>query len=149
MLNLTKKSVNVSNVKIGELLKTNEQTDSKFYAKKTISKNRVWAVKKSESTEVIQKVNSSEKVEKIESKNEYGLLRSIILKWMMDSGASRHMTGMLALLYDVKPIRGGYVGFAGNQGRRIVGEGVLSDRMVSFDKVNFIAELENNFSSIS
>ena len=67
----------------------------------------------------------------------------------MDSGASRHMTGMLALLYDVKSINGGYVGFAGTQGGRIVGEGILTNGVVSFDKVNYIAELENNLLSIS
>ncbi|XP_021975463.1 uncharacterized protein LOC110870586 [Helianthus annuus] len=77
------------------------------------------------------------------------LPRSIISKWIMDSGASRHMTGMLALLYDVKSINGGYVGFAGTQGGRIVGEGILTNGVVSFDKVNYIAELENNMLSIS
>ncbi|KAJ0726990.1 hypothetical protein HanPI659440_Chr12g0476831 [Helianthus annuus] len=56
-----------------------------------------------------------------------GLPRSILSKWIMDSGASRHMTGMLALLYDVKSINGSYVGFAGNQGGRIVGQGTLCD----------------------
>ena len=70
-------------------------------------------------------------------------------KWIMDSGASRHMTGILSLLHDVKSIRGGYVGFAGNQGGRITAEGTLSNGNVSFDKVNFIAELENNLLSIS
>ncbi|XP_021995902.1 uncharacterized protein LOC110893090 [Helianthus annuus] len=50
------------------------------------------------------------------------LPKSFISKWIMDSGASRHMTGMLALLYDVKSLNGGYVGFAGNQGGRIVGQ---------------------------
>lgn len=67
----------------------------------------------------------------------------------MDSGASRHMTGILALLYDVKSINGGYVGFAGNQGDRIVGEGTLTNGVVTFDKVNYIIELENNLLSIS
>ncbi|XP_021975161.1 uncharacterized protein LOC110870281 [Helianthus annuus] len=78
-----------------------------------------------------------------------GLPRSIISKWIMDSGTSRHMTGMLALLYDVKSINGGYVGFAGNQGGRIVGEGTLTNGVVTFDKVNYIIELENNLLSIS
>ncbi|XP_021971805.1 uncharacterized protein LOC110866970 [Helianthus annuus] len=78
-----------------------------------------------------------------------GLPRSIISKWIMDSGASRHMTGMLALLYDVKSINGGYVGFAGNQGGRIVGQGTLTNGVITFDKVNYIIELENNLLSIS
>ncbi|KAJ0623429.1 hypothetical protein HanIR_Chr01g0031791 [Helianthus annuus] len=50
-----------------------------------------------------------------------GAPKSILSKWIMDSGASRHMTGTLALLYDVKSINGSYVGFAGNQGGRIIG----------------------------
>ncbi|XP_021975239.1 uncharacterized protein LOC110870360 [Helianthus annuus] len=48
-----------------------------------------------------------------------GLPKSILSRWIMDSGASRHMTGSLALLYDVKSINGSYVGFAGNQGGRM------------------------------
>ncbi|KAJ0458572.1 putative RNA-directed DNA polymerase [Helianthus annuus] len=67
----------------------------------------------------------------------------------MDSGASRHMTGKTALLYDVRNFNGGYVGFAGNQGGRIVGEGTLSNGIVTFERVNYIAELENNLLSIS
>ena len=59
------------------------------------------------------------------------------------------MTGMLALLYDVKSINGGYVGFAGNQGGRIVGQGTLTNGVISFEKVNYIIELENNLLSIS
>ena len=67
----------------------------------------------------------------------------------MDSGASRHMTGSLALLYDVKAINGSYVGFVGNQGGRIVGQGKLTNGVISFDKVNYIVELTNNLLSIS
>ncbi|KAJ0568678.1 putative RNA-directed DNA polymerase [Helianthus annuus] len=67
----------------------------------------------------------------------------------MDSGASRHMTGKIALLYDVKNINGGYVGFTGNQGGRIIGEGTLFNGIVTFERVNYIAELENNLLSIS
>ncbi|XP_022040293.1 uncharacterized protein LOC110942838 [Helianthus annuus] len=85
----------------------------------------------------------------VKGKSPMGLPRSIISKWIMDSGASRHMTGMLALLYDVKSINGGYVEFAGTQGGRIFGEGILTNGVVSFDKVNYIAELENNLLSIS
>ncbi|KAJ0720223.1 putative RNA-directed DNA polymerase [Helianthus annuus] len=67
----------------------------------------------------------------------------------MDSGALRHMTGKTALLYDVNNINGGYVGFAGNQGGRIIGEGTLSNGVITFERVNYIAELENNLLSIS
>ncbi|XP_076950375.1 uncharacterized protein LOC143623325 [Bidens hawaiensis] len=67
----------------------------------------------------------------------------------MDSGASRHMTGTLNLLKNVRSIRGGYVGFLGIQGGQIVGEGTLTNGKVMFDKVNYISELENNLLSIS
>ncbi|XP_021995996.1 uncharacterized protein PFB0145c-like [Helianthus annuus] len=72
-----------------------------------------------------------------------------ISRWVMDSGASRHMTGKKTLLYDVRGFNGGYVGFAGNQGGRIVGEGTLSNGIVTFERVNYIAELENNLLSFS
>ena len=41
--------------------------------------------------------------------------------WIVDSGASRHMTGDYRLLYDVKNIRGGYVAFVGDKGGYITG----------------------------
>ncbi|KAM0008735.1 hypothetical protein Hdeb2414_s0106g00796161 [Helianthus debilis subsp. tardiflorus] len=47
--------------------------------------------------------------------------------WIVDSGASRHMTGDLRLLYDVRNIRGGYVAFAGDKGGYITGEGKISN----------------------
>ena len=59
------------------------------------------------------------------------------------------MTGTLTLLHDVKPFNGGPVAFAGDEGGRITGQGVLTNRKISFDRVNYIAELENNLLSIS
>ncbi|KAF5814504.1 putative RNA-directed DNA polymerase [Helianthus annuus] len=79
----------------------------------------------------------------------YEELPRSVSRWIMDSGASRRMTGKTALLYDVRNFNGGYVGFAGNQGARIVGEGTLSNGIVTFERVNYIAELENNLLSIS
>ncbi|MFS7976765.1 putative GAG-pre-integrase domain-containing protein [Helianthus anomalus] len=76
-------------------------------------------------------------------------LPKLVSRWIMDSGASRHMTGKTTLMYDVRNINGGYVGFAGNQGGRIVGEGTLSNGIVTFERVNYIAELENNLLSVS
>ncbi|XP_076957790.1 uncharacterized protein LOC143633357 [Bidens hawaiensis] len=77
-----------------------------------------------------------------------GLPRSHDSSWIMYSGTSRHMTATLHLLKDVKSIRGGYVGFAGNQGGQIVGEGTLTNGKVIFDKVNYISELAINLLSI-
>ena len=76
-------------------------------------------------------------------------LRSNTSKLILDSRASRHMTGALTLLHDVKPFNGGPVAFAGDEGRRITGQGVLTNGKVSFDHVNYVAELENNLLSIS
>ena len=70
-----------------------------------------------------------------------GSSRFIPSTWILDSGASRHMTGVLALLNDVKPFNGGPVAFAGDKGGRITGQGVLTNGKVSFDRVNYVAEL--------
>ncbi|XP_035844472.1 uncharacterized protein LOC118491109 [Helianthus annuus] len=51
-------------------------------------------------------------------KNEFFLYKEVeelprsISRWIMDSGASMHMTGRKALLYDVRGFNDGYVGFA-------------------------------------
>ncbi|XP_035842133.1 uncharacterized protein LOC110924517 [Helianthus annuus] len=98
---------------------------------------------------VVGKSVQNQVVEKPKVEKPKGLPKSVLSRWIMDSGASRHMTGSLALLYDVKAINGSYVGFVGNQGGRIVGQGKLTNGVISFDKVNYIVELTNNFLSIS
>ncbi|KAI3742553.1 hypothetical protein L1987_60238 [Smallanthus sonchifolius] len=70
------------------------------------------------------------------------------------SGCSRHMTGNMALLQDVKPFRGGYVAFAGEKGGNITCQGVVSNGCVSFDSVsfdnvNFCEQLKYNLLSVS
>ncbi|XP_035830911.1 uncharacterized protein LOC118480265 [Helianthus annuus] len=88
-------------------------------------------------------------------KNEFFLDKEVeelprsISRWIMDSGASRHMTGRKTLLYDVRGFNGGYISFASNQGGRIIGEGTLSNGVITFERVNYIEELENNLLSIS
>ncbi|KAI3815669.1 hypothetical protein L1987_15348 [Smallanthus sonchifolius] len=69
--------------------------------------------------------------------------------WYVDSGCSRHMTGNMALLQDVKPFRGGYVAFAGEKGGSITCQGVVSNGCVSFDNVNFCEQLKHNLLSVS
>ncbi|KAM0050261.1 putative RNA-directed DNA polymerase [Helianthus debilis subsp. tardiflorus] len=59
------------------------------------------------------------------------------------------MTGDMKLLYDVKSIRGGYVAFAGDKGGYITGEGMISNGVVSFDKINFVQQLDHNLLSVS
>ncbi|KAI3717482.1 hypothetical protein L1987_69124 [Smallanthus sonchifolius] len=70
-------------------------------------------------------------------------------RWYVDSGCSRHMTGNMALLQDVKPFRGGYVAFAGEKGGSITCQGVVSNGCVSFDNVNFCEQLKHNLLSVS
>ncbi|KAF5775382.1 putative RNA-directed DNA polymerase [Helianthus annuus] len=69
--------------------------------------------------------------------------------WYVDSGASRHMTGDLRLLYDVRNIRGGYVAFAGDKGGFITGEGSISNGIVCFDKINYVKQIDHNLLSVS
>ncbi|KAJ0941619.1 putative RNA-directed DNA polymerase [Helianthus annuus] len=69
--------------------------------------------------------------------------------WIVDSGASRHMTGDLRLLYDVRNIRGGYVAFAGDKGGYITGEGSISNGIVCFDKINYVKQIDHNLLSVS
>ncbi|KAM0054935.1 hypothetical protein Hdeb2414_s0006g00200381 [Helianthus debilis subsp. tardiflorus] len=59
------------------------------------------------------------------------------------------MTGDMRLLYDVKSIRGGYVTFTGDKGGYITGEGMVSKGVVSFDKINFVQQLDHNLLSVS
>ena len=55
--------------------------------------------------------------------------------WIVDSGASRHMTDDLSLLFNVKNINGGYVAFAGNKGGYITKEGCMSNGVVSLTRL--------------
>ena len=59
------------------------------------------------------------------------------------------MTGLLSLLSNVKPFNGGSVAFVGDKCGSITGQGVLTNGCISFDRVNYVAELENNLLSIS
>ncbi|KAJ0556870.1 putative nucleotidyltransferase, Ribonuclease H [Helianthus annuus] len=166
-----------STFEVGESSKSRKT--SKIYPKTKIFDNQSWVAKSKPSVEVKKMENALKNETKVlkddvvEFESELdkflaefppinnkvksvvkddvpnGLPRSILSKWIMDSGASRHMTGTLALLYDVKSINGSYVGFAGNQDGRIVGQGTLTNGVISFEKVNYIVELENNLLSIS
>ncbi len=69
--------------------------------------------------------------------------------WIIDSGCSRHMTGNLALLQDVKPVRGGHIAFVGANGGNITDQGIVSNGSVSFDKFNFCEQLKHNLLSVS
>ncbi|KAI3754532.1 hypothetical protein L1987_54317 [Smallanthus sonchifolius] len=67
----------------------------------------------------------------------------------VDSGCSRHMMGNLNLLENVKEIQGGYVAFSGKKRGNISGQGTLSNGRLSFEKVNYVEQLEHNLLSVS
>ncbi|XP_071729234.1 uncharacterized protein [Rutidosis leptorrhynchoides] len=55
----------------------------------------------------------------------------------------------MSLLHDVKSIKGGPVSFAFDQGGFITAQGMISNSPVSFDKVSYVKEMENNLLSVS
>ena len=69
--------------------------------------------------------------------------------WIMDSGASRHMTGDLSLLVAIEYMKGGYVAFAGDKGGFITAQGRLTNGHVSFDGVNYVEQIDHNLLSVS
>ncbi|KAI3814158.1 hypothetical protein L1987_18905 [Smallanthus sonchifolius] len=75
--------------------------------------------------------------------------RTVGNHWYVDSGCSCHMTGNLNLLENVKEIQGGYVAFVGKKGGNISGQGSVSNGRSSFEKVNYVEQLEHNMLSVS
>ncbi|XP_022003910.1 uncharacterized protein LOC110901387 [Helianthus annuus] len=123
-----------SNIFKDDVVEFENEVD-KFLAEFPPITNKVKTIVKEEVPNVIFDFpKTHEKCDVVFGSVSEGLPKSILSKWIMDSGASRHMTGTLALLYDVKSINGSYVGFAGNQGGRIVGQGTLSNGVISFNK---------------
>ncbi|KAK9073828.1 hypothetical protein SSX86_006422 [Deinandra increscens subsp. villosa] len=90
-----------------------------------------------------------EKSENVSEPKQGARKRAVNNFWVVDSGASRHMTGNISLLSDVKPIQGGNVTFAGDKGGKITGEGKLGNEKITFDKVQFVQELQHNLLSVS
>ncbi|KAJ9542359.1 hypothetical protein OSB04_028865 [Centaurea solstitialis] len=65
--------------------------------------------------------------------------------WHVDSGCSRHMTGIMSLLKDFKRFEGGHVAFGDNpNGGKISGKGKMT-----FDDVYFVEQLKYNLLSVS
>ncbi|KAJ9539001.1 hypothetical protein OSB04_031734 [Centaurea solstitialis] len=70
--------------------------------------------------------------------------------WHMDSGCSRHMTGIMSLLEDFKKFEGGHVAFGDNpHGGKISGKGKVSKGKMTFDDVYFVEQLRYNLLSVS
>ncbi|KAJ9536269.1 hypothetical protein OSB04_un000541 [Centaurea solstitialis] len=70
--------------------------------------------------------------------------------WHVDSGCSRHMTGIMSLLEDFKKFEGGHVAFGDNpNGGKISGKGKVSKGKMTFDDVYFVEQLKYNLLSVS
>nr|GEU45015.1 ribonuclease H-like domain-containing protein [Tanacetum cinerariifolium] len=71
-------------------------------------------------------------------------------KSVIDSGCSRHMTGNISYLSNIKEINGGYVAFGGNsKGGKITGKVKIKTGKLDFDDVYFVKELKFNLFSVS
>ncbi|KAK1429874.1 hypothetical protein QVD17_12169 [Tagetes erecta] len=70
--------------------------------------------------------------------------------WHIDSGCSRHMTGLKDLLTNYRIINGGYVAFAGDKkGGKMIGQGEVSNSSLTLEDVNYVPELAFNLLSVS
>ncbi|KAK1407827.1 hypothetical protein QVD17_39454 [Tagetes erecta] len=70
--------------------------------------------------------------------------------WHIDSGCSRHMTGLKDLLTNYRIINGGYVAFAGDKkGGKMIGQGEVSNGSLTLEDVNYVPELAFNLLSVS
>ncbi|KAJ9545641.1 LOW QUALITY PROTEIN: hypothetical protein OSB04_025348 [Centaurea solstitialis] len=79
------------------------------------------------------------------SESNQGRRRSL---WHVDSGCSRHMTGIMSLLEDFKKFDGGHVAFGDNpKGGKLVGK--VSKGKMTFDDVYFVEQLRYNLLSVS
>ncbi|KAD4586293.1 hypothetical protein E3N88_23894 [Mikania micrantha] len=125
--------------------KVNQAKSSSIYLKTSFDKNAIWKVKSSEDSVSPISDKSLPDGKWIDVAPKAGVNSN----WIVDSGASRHMTGDISLLTNVNAVRGGYVAFARDKGGFITGEGILTNGQVSFDNVRYVKQLENNLLSVS
>ncbi|KAJ9542155.1 LOW QUALITY PROTEIN: hypothetical protein OSB04_028661 [Centaurea solstitialis] len=70
--------------------------------------------------------------------------------WHVDSGCSRHMTGIMSLLENFKRFNGGHVAFGDNpKGGKVSGKGKISKGMMTFEDVYYVEQLKYNLLSVS
>ncbi|XP_035844043.1 uncharacterized protein LOC110906425 [Helianthus annuus] len=70
--------------------------------------------------------------------------------WHVDSGCSRHMTGLKEILKNFRFIDGDFVSFAGDEkGGKIVGVGDVVSEALTLENVNYVPELCYNLMSVS
>ena len=69
--------------------------------------------------------------------------------WYVDSGCSRHMTGDVSQLSNIRNFDGGYVAFAGGDKGKITKMGMVTNGVLTFDNVNYVPELKHSLLSVS
>ncbi|KAJ9547279.1 hypothetical protein OSB04_019822 [Centaurea solstitialis] len=70
--------------------------------------------------------------------------------WHVDSGCSRHMTGIMSLLENFKKFNGGHVAFGDNpKGGKVSGKGKISKGIMTFEDVYYVEQLKYNLLSVS
>ncbi|KAJ9560705.1 LOW QUALITY PROTEIN: hypothetical protein OSB04_005865 [Centaurea solstitialis] len=70
--------------------------------------------------------------------------------WHVDSGCSRHMTGIMSLLENFKRFDGRHVAFGDNpKGGKVSGKGKISKGMMTFVDVYYVEQLKYNLLSVS
>ncbi|KAJ9557281.1 hypothetical protein OSB04_011895 [Centaurea solstitialis] len=70
--------------------------------------------------------------------------------WHVDSGCSRHMTGIMSLLQNFKRFEGGHVAFGDNpKGGKVSRKGKISKGMMTFEDVYYVEQLKYNLLSVS
>ncbi|KAJ9552627.1 hypothetical protein OSB04_016672 [Centaurea solstitialis] len=70
--------------------------------------------------------------------------------WHVDSGCSRHMTGIMSLLENFKRFEGGHVAFGDNPKRgNVSGKCKISKGMMTFEDVYYVEQLKYNLLSVS
>ncbi|KAK1421891.1 hypothetical protein QVD17_24607 [Tagetes erecta] len=86
-------------------------------------------------------------VDKVSKEHSSAVVNS---RWHIDSGCSRHMTGLKDLLTNYRIINGGYVAFAGDKkGGKMIGQGEVLNGSLTLEDVNYVPELAFNLLSVS
>ncbi|XP_021996220.1 uncharacterized protein LOC110893417 [Helianthus annuus] len=96
--------------------------------------------------------DNDEKYSEDESRNKLQKWLRMLMEyiWHVDSGCSRHMTGLKELLKNFCFIDGDFVSFAGDEkGGKIVGVGDVVSEALTLENVNYVPELCYNLLSVS
>ncbi|XP_035842162.1 uncharacterized protein LOC110924558 [Helianthus annuus] len=96
--------------------------------------------------------DNDEELSEDESRNKLQKWLRILMEyiWHVDSGCSRHMTGLKELLKNFRFIDGDFVSFAGDEkGGKIVGVGDVVSEALTLENVNYVPELCYNLMSVS